>query len=85
MYFRLRNSSAFWIVLRFKIGFDTESSRSLGSVNVILYSQIGIKRAARPIFADEAEQPVFDGIPLGSTRWVVTNFDGHPCCIGELL
>ena len=39
---------------------------------------VTIQRTARPVFADLAEEPVFDWIPLGASRRVMANGDGDP-------
>ena len=45
----------------------------------------GVQRLAGPVFADLAEEAVFDRIPLGSTRGVVTDGDGESEGIDQLI
>src|SRR5207249_1402492 len=45
---------------------------------------VAIERFARPVFGDFGEEPMLDGIPLGSAGGVVSDGDIEMKAIGEL-
>jgi hypothetical protein len=45
---------------------------------------IAIERLASPVLGDFREEAVFDGIPFGSTGWIVSNREGQGEGVGQL-
>ena len=61
------------IVLRDEVGVDAEAGFRFGGTDEMEdLLDIG-EGFSGPVFADLAEQAVLDGIPFGSTRWIVAH------------
>ena len=73
------------VVLRIDVGFYLEALYGRRCPDVFPYGLEAIQGAPRPVFADFTEEPVFDGIPLGCSRRIVTHRDFDSVPVTELL
>ena len=62
---------------------DGQSGLSRGSAEEVENLLITLERFGGPVFGDLREQPMFDGIPLGSARGVMSHGDGAIESIAE--
>ena len=76
---------ALLVVLRIDVGFYLKARGGGRCPDVFPYGIETIQGAPRPVFADFTEEPVFDGIPLGGSRRIVTHRDFNPVPVTELL
>jgi hypothetical protein len=64
---------------------DDQPGLGLGIVDVAEHVVKRTQWTARPRFADFAEQPVFDRVPLRGAGGIMTNGDRQPQPIGQFL
>ena len=65
--------------------FDLETGLRCGCGDQIDHGGAICERPASPVLRDVTKHPVFDLVPLGSTRRIVEDLDGQPRPVGELL
>src|SRR5260221_10322361 len=62
---------------RNEMSLDGQPRLGFGIVAIVEYQVKGTQRTPRPVFADFAEPPVFNRLPLRSAGWVMTDADGQ--------
>ena len=60
-----------WIVATVKVGGDGQTSLSAGGANEAEDLLVAIEWFTGPVLGDLREETMFDGVPFGSTCWVV--------------
>ena len=79
-----RRLSACGIVATVEMCGDGKAGSSSGGADEAENLLIAIERLAGPVFGDFREQAVLDGIPFGSTGWIVGNGEGEAEGVGQL-
>jgi len=67
-----------------QIGRNGQAGCRRGRTDKVKDLLVAIERFARPVFGDFGEEPMLDGIPLGSASGVVSDGDVEMKAIGEL-
>jgi hypothetical protein len=75
VHLRIGDLNAGGITLGDPTACDAEPCGGRGFTDELSDQRVGLKRDARPVFADLAEQAMFDGVPLGSAGRIVTDGD----------
>jgi hypothetical protein len=67
------------------MGLDGQTRLGFGIVDIVETQIERAQRTPRPRFAHFAKQPMFDRIPLGSSRRIMTDGDGQSERVGQFL
>jgi hypothetical protein len=76
---------SFLIFVRNQCRLDLQARRCCGVANVAQGCIERMQRFPRPVHADEAEQPMFDGIPFRCSSGIMADGDLQSVVIGQLL
>src|ERR1700687_1880814 len=74
-----------WIGARVKFSMNLQSLRGGCGRNEIDDDLVAQKRLSAPVLTDEAEQSVFDLVPLAGARRKVADRDSQSCFIRQFL
>ena len=66
-----------WIVAPVEMGGDRQTGLSSGGANEAEDLLVAIERFTGPVLGDLREETMLDGVPFGSTRWVVGDGEGQ--------
>lgn len=66
-----------WIVATVEVGGDRQTGLRAGGANEAEDLLVAIERFTGPVFGDLREETMLDGVPFGSTCWVVGDGEGQ--------